>query len=329
MSPLAAPLEAFFTKYLGPQRGVSPQTVRSYRDTWKLFVVFLADRNRQTPGQLDLGVVDVDNTIAFLNHLEAERGNSAATRNNRLAAIRSLAAFAAPAHPEHADSLAQVAAIKPKRHPKPRICYPTPQETEALLAAPDTATWTGLRDQAILAVASQAGLRIAELASLETGDVRLGAPRLVSVTGKGRKHRDTPLTAAVAKIVAEWAKARAQMPGDALFCGPKGRPLTTDAIAKRLAVHLRTAEQTEPSLNRKNITMHSLRHGSAMRLLEAGIDLSTIALWLGHASTETTAIYLHEHLALKQQALDRTRPTDAQPGVYQPQDHILAFLQSL
>jgi site-specific recombinase XerD len=329
VGPLAAPLEAFFTKYLGPQRGVSPETIRSYRDTWKLFVIFLAERHHRTPGELDLGSVDVDNTVAFLDHLEADRGNSPATRNNRLAAIRSLAAHAAPAHPEHADSLARVAAIKPKRHPKPRICYPTPEETEALLAAPDTTTWTGLRDQAVLAVASQAGLRIAEFASLRTGDVHLDAPRFVSVTGKGRKHRDTPLTAGTAKITAEWAKARAAMPGDALFCGPKGRPLTTDAIAKHLAMHLRAAQQAQPSLNRKNITMHSLRHGSAMRLLEAGIDLSTIALWLGHASTETTAIYLHEHLALKQQALDRTRPADAQPGAYQPQDHILAFLQNL
>jgi site-specific recombinase XerD len=329
VSPLATPLEAFFTKYLGPQRGVSPQTIRSYRDTWKLFVVFLAERHRKTPGQLDLGLVDVENTVAFLDHLEAGRGNTPATRNNRLAAIRSLAAHAAPAHPEHADSLARVAAIKPKRHPKARISYPTPEETEALLAAPDTTTRTGLRDQAILAVASQAGLRIAELASLQTGDVHLDAPRFASVTGKGRKHRDTPLTSSTAKIVAEWLKARADLPGDALFCGPKGRPLTTDAIAKRLAVHVRTAQQAQPSLTSKNITMHSLRHGSAMRLLEAGIDLSTIALWLGHATTETTAVYLHEHLALKQQALDRTRPADAQPGVYQPQDHVLAFLQSL
>jgi site-specific recombinase XerD len=329
MSALAPPLEAFFTAYLGSQRGTSPETVRSYRDTWKLFVLFLADRCQRTPDQLDLAMVDADNTVAFLNHLETDRGNSPATRNNRLAAIRSLAAHAAPAHPEHAASLARVMAIKPKRCPKPRISYPTAEETKAILAAPDTTTPTGLRDQAILAVAAQAGLRVAEIAALKTADVRLGAPRSVSVVGKGRKHRDTPLTVAVAATIKTWMAARAALPGDALFCGPGGRPLTTGAIAKRLAVHLDTAKQTKPSLTSKNITMHSLRHRSAMSLLEAGVDLSTIALWLGHESVDTTAVYLHEHLALKQQALDRTRQPDVPPGAYQPSGHILAFLQSL
>jgi site-specific recombinase XerD len=329
VSALAPPLEAFFTSHLGSHRGTSPETVRSYRDTWKLFVVFLAARHRLSPDQLDLGMVDADNTTAFLDHLEAERGNSPATRNNRLAAIRSFAAHAAPAHPEHAASLARVVAVKPKRCPKPRISYPTGEEADALLAAPDTATRIGLRDRAILAVAAQAGLRIAELAALKTGDVRLGAPRSVSVVGKGRKHRETPLTAPVAAILKTWTAARAALPGDALFCGPKGRRLTTGAIAKRLGVHLAAARKTTPSLTGKNITMHSLRHGSAMRLLEAGVDLSTIALWLGHEGVDTTAVYLHEHLAIKQQALDRTRQPDVPPGAYKPPDHILEFLRGL
>jgi site-specific recombinase XerD len=329
MNALAVVLQKYFTDYGRAQRDLSENTLVSYRDTWRLLIKHLADVKRVHASDIDLGDVDAEHVRGFLDHLQTVRGNSVRTRNTRLGAIRVVLAFASPDHPEHAATISRVLAIPPKKHPTPVLEFLTKAETDALLDAPDRATWTGRRDHALLALAAQTGLRVSELRSLRTEDVDLGSAPAVRCTGKGRKHRVTPLTAATKHIMAAYAAERAGRPGDALFCGPRGAPLTSDALEHRLTKHIATATMALPALAGRRITMHTLRHTAAMALLEAGVDVSVIALWLGHAHTRSTDIYLHASMTLKQAAANRIRPPDSKPGVYQPEPDILAWLNNL
>ena len=236
---------------------------------------------------------------------------------------------ALPDHPEHAATITQVLAIPPRRTTMPVIEFLTPDEADALLAAPDTTTWTGRRDHALLAMTVQTGLRISEICSLTHDDIHLGAGPHIACTGKGRRQRITPLTQATVSTMKTYLAERTPRPGLALFCGPHGQPLSRDALEHRLAKHLATATTTCPSLAAKHVTMHTLRHTAAMNLLTAGVDVSVIALWLGHADTHSTDAYLHADMAIKQAAIDRTRPPDVKPGTYQPEPDILAWLTRL
>ena len=329
MTALAPTLQAFFTDRLTRQRQASPHTVAAYRDTWRLLVAFASARTSRQPSQLDLGNLDAPLIGAFLDHLERERGNSVRTRNARLAAIHSLFRYAALRHPEHAEVIARVLAIPSKRYDKALVTWLTEPEITALLATPDRSTWAGRRDHALILLAAQTGLRISELTGLTTGDVHLGAGAHVSCTGKGRKHRITPLTTGTVAVLRAWLAERGGQPGQPLFPARTGSRLSRDAIEHRLAKHTAAAAARCPSLNAKTVTMHTLRHTAAMRLLQAGTDTSVIALWLGHEQAETTQIYLHADLALKERALARTRPPDARPGRYRPPDKLLAFLEAL
>jgi integrase/recombinase XerD len=329
VTALAPTLQAFFTDRLTRQRQASGHTIAAYRDTWRLLLTFASARTGRRPSELDLGDLDAPLIGAFLDHLERERGNSARTRNARLAAIRSVFGYAALRHPEHADAIARVLAIPPKRYDKALVTWLTEPEISALLATPDRSTWTGRRDHALILLAAQTGLRISELAGLTTGDVHLGGGAHVSCTGKGRKQRITPLTTATTKVLRTWLAERGEQPGQPLFPTRTGGRLSRDAIEHRLAKHTTAAAASCPSLSAKKVTIHTLRHTAAMRLLQAGTDTSVIALWLGHEQAETTQIYLHADLALKEQALARTRPPDAMPGRYRPPDKLLAFLEAL
>jgi integrase/recombinase XerD len=251
------------------------------------------------------------------------------TRNVRLTAIRSLFRYAALRHPEHAGLIQRVLAIPSKRHEQTMVCFLTPQEVDALLAAPDRTSWYGRRDHALLTVAVQTGLRVSELTHLTCGDLRLGAGACVHCVGKGRKRRVTPLTSQTVAVLTVWLRERASNPIDPLFPGRRGRPLTTGAVAWLLTKHVDTAVHRCPTLARKNVTPHVLRHTAAMRLLQAGVDTSVIALWLGHESVQSTQVYLHADLALKEQALARTTPPGTAPGRYRPPDTLLAFLEAL
>jgi site-specific recombinase XerD len=266
---------------------------------------------------------------AFLDHLETHRGNTARTRNARLAGIHSVFRFAAHRHPEHTATIARVLAIPTKRFDRAIITYLTPAEVAALLAAPDLSTWFGRRDQAWLQTAAQTGLRISEMTALTCADVHLGVGAHVSCLGKGRKQRITPLTASTVTILTGWINERGNDPAGPLFPTRTGRPMSRDAVEHRIAVHTATAAAACPSLNHKTVTAHTLRHTAAMRLLEAGTDTSIISLWLGHEQVQTTTVYLHADLAIKERALARTTPPDAKPGRYQPPDPLLAFLESL
>jgi len=261
---------------------------------------------------------------AFLDHLEAERGNSASTRNNRLAAIHSLFAYAALRHPEHAALIQRVLAIPAKRTDRQLVSFLTDDEVAALLAAPDRGGWLGRRDRALLLVAVQTGLRVSELTSICCDDVELGTGAHLRCHGKGRKERITPLTTEVCAELRVWLAERCGEPHDALFPSRRGGPLSSDAVAVLVARHARTAASGCPSLLTKTVTPHVLRHTCAMRLLAVGVDISVIALWLGHEGIETTQIYLHADLAIKERALARTAPTGTAPGRYRPPDTLLA-----
>jgi site-specific recombinase XerD len=278
MTALAPTLQAFFTERMRAQRHASPRTIHSYRDTMRLLLMF-AQRRVGTPAtRLDLGDLDADLIGAFLDHLEHERNNTVGTRNARLAAIHSLYQFASLRHPEHAALIARVLAIPPKRHDRPVITHLTDPEVDALLAAPDPTTWIGRRDQAMLQLAIETGLRISELTGLTVSDTHLAAPPHVACHGKGRKDRITPLTKNTAHLLRGWINERRGLAADPLFPTSTGRPLTRDAVARRLTNHTNTAASACPTLHGKTITPHVLRHTAAMRLLHAGVDTGVIAL---------------------------------------------------
>jgi len=329
MSALAPTVQAFFTQRLLRERNASPHTIAAYRDTIKLLLRFAAERCGREPSMLDIADLDADTIAVFLDHLQADRGNSARTRNARLAAIHSLYRYAALRHPEHAQDIQRVLSIPPKRTDRALVTFLDQPEIEALLAAPDRSTWTGRRDHALLLLAIQTGLRASELTTLNVDDVQLAGAAHVTCEGKGRKQRVTPLTRTTSAVIGVWLDERVGHPGDPLFPTSRGRRLSRDALERRLHLHLAHAAQHQPSLREKNVTLHTLRHTSAMQLLHAGVDSTVIALWLGHERVETTQIYLHADLALKERALARTKPPDAKPGRYRPPDQLLAFLEAL
>jgi integrase/recombinase XerD len=329
MTLLAPTLQAFFTDRLTGQRQASPHTITAYRDTIRLLLAFAAQHTGKAPSDLDIDDLHAPLIGAFLDHLEHERGNTIRTRNTRLAAIRSLFRYAALRHPEHAATIQRVLAIPTKRTDQALVTFLTDPELQALLDAPDQATWIGRRDHTMILLAAQTGLRASELIGLACGDLRLGVGAHVNCLGKGRKQRITPLTKQTVAVMRSWARERDGQHDDPLFATGTGRPLTRDALERRLAKHAATAAATCPSLAAKTVTPHVLRHTTAMRLLHAGVDTTVIALWLGHEQIQTTQIYLHADLAIKEKALARTTPPTAKPGRYRPTDRILAFLDAL
>jgi site-specific recombinase XerD len=319
---LAPTLQAFFTDRLIRQRGASPHTIAAYRDTMRLLLTFAQQRLSKPPSALDLADLDAPLVGAFLDHLQHERGNSVRTRNARLAAIHSLFTFAALRHPDHAALIQRVLAIPPKRFDKALITYLTTADINALLAAPDRLTRAGRRDHALLLLAVRTGLRVSELVSLNRADLHLGTGAHVNCLGKGRKHRSTPLDKPTVAVLKAWLNERGGEPDRPLFPARTGTRLSRDAVERLVTKHATTA-------GLKAVTPHVLRHTAAMQLLHAEVDLAVIALWLGHEQTETTQIYLHADMTIKQRALDRTTPPKTRPGRYQPSDSVLAFLDAL
>ena len=329
MTGLPAILQGFFTDRLARQRQASPHTIAAYRDTIRLLLQFAAGRTGKPPIALDLPDLDTTLITAFLTHLETTRGNNVRTRNARLAAIRSLFRYAAVHTPDHAAVIQRVLSIPPKRGQRATVDHLTTTETDALLAAPDRATWHGRRDHALLTLAVQTGLRVSELTGLRVQDLHLASGPHVRCRGKGRKNRITPLTRPTLAVLRAWLAERGGQPADPLFPTRRGSQLSPDAVQRLVAKHTATAAASCPSLTSRKITPHTLRHTTAMNLLQAGVDTSVIALWLGHEQTDTTLIYLNADLTLKQKALDRVHPLHTKPGRYQPPDAVLAFLDNL
>ena len=329
MTLIAPTLQAFFTDRLAQQRQASPRTVAVYRDTMRLLLGFLNAQTGKAPAVLDWDDLDATTITRFLNHLEDERHNSTRTRNLRLTAIRSLFSYAALRHPEHALLIQRVLAIPPKRFDKGTVTFLTATEVDALLNAPDLTRWEGRRDRAMILLAVQTGLRVSELTGLDCSDITQGTGANVRCEGKGRKQRAVPLTSPVQVLLQAWLTERAGRPPDPLFPTRTGRRLSRDAVALRVSTHTAAAAQHCPSLLGKRIHPHVLRHTCAMALLQAGVDTSVIALWLGHAGVRSTDAYLHADISIKERALALTTPTSAKPGRYQATDKTLAFLESL
>jgi integrase/recombinase XerD len=329
VSTLAPTLQAYMTEHLLRQRQASPNTVAAYRDAFKLLLVFAQRRTGKPPSRLDIADLDGPLIGAFLEHLETERDNTVRTRNARLAAIHSLFRYAALRHPEDAAIIQRVLAIPAKRFDSSVVTYFTEEEIEALLAAADRGTWTGRRDRAMLALACQTGLRASELITLKVGDVHLGTGAHVSCFGKGRRQRITPLTAGTAGMLEVWTAELAGLQTDPLFPTRRGTQLSRDALERRIAKYSAAAASSCPTLGKKRASPHVMRHSAAMRLVTAGVDIVTVALWLGHQNVATTQIYVHADLALKERALARTAPKDVPAVRYRPSDQLLAFLDGL
>jgi site-specific recombinase XerD len=329
VTAFAPTLQAFFTDRLMTQRQASPHTVAAYRDTLKLLLRYAQQRTGKNPAELDFTTLDAPLIGEFLSHLESDRNNSVTTRNTRLTAIHSLFRYASLHVPEHAALIARVLEIPAKRHDHPTVSFLNRDEINALLAAPNTSTWTGRRDHALLLVAIQTGLRVSELTGLKLSDIELSTGPNVRCHGKGRKDRATPLTRQTIDVLREWLAERGGDSTDPAFPTTRGARLSRDAVERLVAKHARTATRTCPSLTSKTITPHVLRHSAAMALLHSGVDITVIALWLGHESPATTRVYLHADMALKEQALARLTPPDHQPGRYAPPDTLLAFLETL
>lgn len=331
MTALAPTLQSFFTDYLIGQREASGHTVTAYRDSFRLLLCYVRERTGIRPSDLDITVLDAELVADFLTMLEKRRGNSTRTRNARLAAIHSLFNHAALRHPEHADLIARVLAIPPKNTHHSVVSYLNNPEVDALLASPDRLTWTGRRDHAFLLLMITTGVRVSELTSLTRTDIYTetrGAH--IAIHGKGRKHRITPLEATTTATLRTWLAENLGPPTTPLFTA-RGttRRMSPDAVAQRITLHAAHAAATCPTIACKNPTPHVMRHTCAMRMLASGIDVTTIALWLGHDSPESSRPYLHADLQLKQRALDRTAPPHTRPGRYHAPDQLLAFLEGL
>ena len=326
---LAPLLERFFTQRLIQERQVSPHTISSYRDAFRLFLKFTQQRLHKPPSALVFEEIDAPLIVAFLDHLEKQRGLSIRSRNLRLTAIHSFFHYVAFELPTHSAQIQRVLAIPSKRFTRTLVRFLTPAEVDALLAAPDRRTWFGRRDHAFILTAVQTGLRLSEITATTRDDLVLGTGAHVRVTGKGRKERCTPLAKPTLAVLKGWLREPTRGQARLLFPNAKGERLTVHGVKYMLNKHAAAAARVCPSLNGKRVTVHLLRHTMALEMLQAGVDRAVIALWLGHESVETTQMYLEATLAMKEQALAKTTPPHGSAGRFQADDQLLRFLNSL
>ena len=322
-------LQRFFTDRLRQQRQASAHTVAGYRDTFRLLLRFAAERLRRAPSALTLEDFTPTFVSDFLDHLERVRGNSNRTRNARLAAIHSFAQYVALNEPAHALLCQRLLAIPTRRYERKVIEFLTAAEMDAILAIPDASTWLGRRDRTLLLVTFQTGLRVSEVIGLKREDIVLGPGAYLRCLGKGRKHRSTPLRRDAVAALTAWLGTQPGSPTAPLFPGIRGQSLSRDAVERMVTRYAAAAAERCASLKGKRVTPHALRHGTAMELLQHGVDRSVIALWLGHESVETTQMYMHADLRLKEEALSHTTPFLTKPARYRPSDQLLAFLEAL
>ena len=327
--PLPTYLQRFFTERLGTQLKASPNTVASYRDTFRLLLKYAAGRLRRQPTELQVADIDADLVGQFLTEIENARGNSARSRNTRLSAIRSFFKYVAMNEPQLLHHCQRILAMPAKRHEKRAIDYLSRAEIEALIEAPDLSTWHGRRDRTLLALALQTGLRVSELIGLSCGDIVLGTGAHVRCMGKGRKERSTPIRKDCVKVLRDWLAERGGADTDPVFLSNRDQRLSRDAVEQIVRKHVTAASAKCPSLKKKRVTPHVMRHSAAMQLLQNGVDRTVIALWLGHESVETTQMYIHADIELKEKAMARTQPAKTPPGRYRPDDKLLAFLEAL
>lgn len=326
---LPALVQQFFTDRLCAQMQASPNTIAAYRDTFRLLFRYASEQTGKAPTKLPVEQLDVTFVGDFLAYVEDKRRNSARSRNARLAAIRSFFRFVAMKEPAYLLHCQKILAMPGKRYVRRTVEFLDRAEMNALLAAPDRSTWAGRRDHAMLGVALQTGLRASEIINLRRRDIVTGTGAHVRCEGKGRKERSTPLRQELIKVLDVWLKERSGSVDDPLFPTMRGTKLSRDAFERIVHKHTLTASKACPSLTGKRVSPHVLRHSTAMELLHHGVDQSVIALWLGHESVETTQMYMHADLRLKEKALARIAAPASSPGRYRPDDTLLAFLEAL
>jgi len=331
LTPLgfSALLQDFFSQYLVNQRNLSPQTVAAYRDTFRLLLAFLQTRRRKPPVDLQMADLDAPVILAFLDHLERERRNVIRSRNARLAAIRCFFTYAAAREPAYLSISQRVRAIPPKRFSRPPLNFLSVEEVQAILEAPDPNTFSGQRDRTLLALLYNTGGRVSELAGLMVADLTLGASANIQLHGKGRKQRRVPLWPSTARLLRRWLKRIENKPDSPLLPNVTGTFMTRSGIAKRLTNAVRSAVQKHPGLRGRRVSPHTFRHTTAMHLLQAGNDITVIALWLGHASPGTTHEYVEADLRMKERALNKLQAPRSRRTSYKPSDALMRFLESL
>jgi len=329
MKKLAPLIQLFFSDRLNRQLQASPNTIAAYRDTFKILLIYLKEQTRKRPSNLNLDDIDAQCVGKFLNYLEIRRHNSVRTRNARLAAIHSFFNYVGYKEPQYSGQIQRVLCIPSKKFDKRDMTYLNNEEGKAILSMPDQTKWIGLRDYALLVFALQSGLRVSEIINLKIEQIKFGRAAHIRCLGKGRKERCTPLTQETEKVLKNWLKIRNGHSPDVVFPSQRGSRLSRDAVEKLVKKHSVAAQQHCPSLKEKNITPHTLRHSTAVSLLQAGVDTSVIALYLGHESLETTQIYLKADLTIKEKAIAAVLPMNTSFKRYKPSDQLLAFLEGL
>ena len=322
-------VQDFFLRRLVAQRGASARTVESYRDAFELLFGFLQQRTGKPPTALELADLDAPVVLDFLDYLQTGRGNSARTRNARLAAIHSFMRYASVRDPASLPIAGRVLAIPAKRFDRPVLGYLSREQIAAILAAPDRRTWSGQRDAVMLATTYNTGARVSEITALRVSDLLLDRQTAVHLHGKGRKQRVIPLWKNTATQLRVWLGKINNAPEAPVFPNRSGAPLSRSGVRDRLARAVALAEQRCPSLSGQHISPHTLRHSTAMHLLQSGTDVATIALWLGHSSPAVTHQYLEADLAAKEAVLKHLGDPGPAPTRFHPNDRLLAFLQDL
>lgn len=322
-------VQQFFTEYLVNQRAMSPNTVASYRDALMLFLDFAHERLGKAPTQLCLTDIEPDLILAFLDHLEQQRSNTVRSRNLRLTALRAFLKFAARRDVDSLHDIERALGVPMKRFDRPMLGFLSREEMMAVIGEPGS-TWTSQRDHLLLAMLYNTGARVSEIIGVRVADVVLGASACVHLHGKGRKQRAVPLWKSTVEEVRSWLRRNPTLDTDGpLLPNRKGRAMTRANVNQRLDIAVGHAAEKHPSLIKRHISPHSIRHSTAMHMLQSGVTFSVIALWLGHESTTTTHRYVEADLAMKEKALARLQEPDTKIQRYHPPDSLMQFLQDL
>jgi integrase/recombinase XerD len=327
--PFSVLLQDFFLQHLINQRNASPCTIAAYRDTFRLYLKYLEQCHRRPPSEVVLPDLDSPRVLAFLDYLQNVRKNSIRSRNSRLAALRSFLKFAATRDPASLPIIQRVMAIPMKRHDRCLLGFLSREEMQAILDAPDPSTRSGERDRTMFSLLYNTGARVSEIVDLHVADVSLGHGASVRIRGKGRKERSLPLWKSTVKSLKQWMRHIDQAPTEPLFPNAFKNPLTRSGVESRLKRAVAIAVKNCKSLTGRSISPHTIRHTTAMHLLQSGVDLSVIAMWLGHESTVTTHMYIETDLAMKERALQKLTPVSAKQIRFRPTDKLLRFLENL
>jgi len=325
---LPALIKKYFFEYLPLQRNCSPNTLSAYGRTFALFLKFLQQYHNVRPDRVEIDDLSAKNVIDFLNDLQKTRGNANSTRNARLAAIHSFVNYLLTVHPILAGNMQQVMAISVKKTTKKILNFLSQEEMDAVLASPNDKSWCGRRNRVLLEVMYNTGARVSEILELKVANVRLETNGMIHLTGKGRKERTVPLWKDTIKLLRKWIESNRYSSDSYLFPNNRGGKMTRSAIAKMLTTVVETAKTQCPTLKSQKISPHTLRHTTAMHLLQSGVDITVIAMWLGHERIETTNIYLSADMTMKEKALQAMQPPKTKDMRFRPKGSLLELLES-